>query len=182
MLTGYDSKWINTLYLDKKMKYESIVQAFSRTNRIFGEYKNHGIIKYYRYPHTMERNINSAFELYSGNKMFGVFVDKLEKNLKTINLIFERIKDIFENDGINNFVKLPSSSDARMQFALQFSRLHKFIESAVIQGFVWKKSEYEFEHDNQETTKVKMAFDENKKIYQLMAGHSKCQKSIKKSL
>src|SRR5699024_2446172 len=33
LLTGYDSKWINTLYLDKTMVYANIIQAFSRTNR-----------------------------------------------------------------------------------------------------------------------------------------------------
>ena len=36
MLTGFDSKWINTLYLDKMLVYENIIQAFSRTNRLFG--------------------------------------------------------------------------------------------------------------------------------------------------
>ena len=35
MLTGFDSKWVNTMYLDKLLKYENIIQAFSRTNRLF---------------------------------------------------------------------------------------------------------------------------------------------------
>ena len=35
MLTGFDSKWVNTLYLDKLLQYENIIQAFSRTNRLF---------------------------------------------------------------------------------------------------------------------------------------------------
>ena len=42
MLTGFDSKWINTLYMDKMLKYENIIQAFSRTNRIFGPEKPFG--------------------------------------------------------------------------------------------------------------------------------------------
>lgn len=37
MLTGFDSKWVNTLYLDKIIDYESIIQAFSRTNRLFDD-------------------------------------------------------------------------------------------------------------------------------------------------
>lgn len=57
MLTGYDSKWVNTLYVDKVMKYVDIIQAFSRTNRLFGPDKPFGIIKYYSYPYTMEQNI-----------------------------------------------------------------------------------------------------------------------------
>lgn len=36
MLTGFDSKWVNTMYLDKVLHYENIIQAFSRTNRLFG--------------------------------------------------------------------------------------------------------------------------------------------------
>ena len=48
MLTGFDSKWVNTLYMDKVLKYENIIQAFSRTNRIFGPEKPFGTIKYYR--------------------------------------------------------------------------------------------------------------------------------------
>jgi len=36
MLTGFDSKWINTLYMDKKLEYQNIIQAFSRTNRLLG--------------------------------------------------------------------------------------------------------------------------------------------------
>ena len=55
MLTGFDSKWVNTLYLDKLLQYENIIQAFSRTNRLFGVDKPFGTIRYYRYPHTMEK-------------------------------------------------------------------------------------------------------------------------------
>lgn len=68
MLTGFDSKWVNTLYLDKLMQNEGIIQAFSRTNRLFGPEKPFGTIRYYRKPHTMARNIESAFKLYSGDK------------------------------------------------------------------------------------------------------------------
>lgn len=66
MLTGFDSKWVNTLYLDKLLKYENIIQAFSRTNRLFGPDKPFGTIRYYRKPHTMDRNIKAAVKLYSG--------------------------------------------------------------------------------------------------------------------
>ena len=48
MLTGFDSKWVNTLYMDKMLEYENIIQAFSRTNRLFGPDKPFGVIRYYR--------------------------------------------------------------------------------------------------------------------------------------
>ena len=83
MLTGFDSKWVNTLYLDKVLEYANLIQAFSRTNRLFGKDKPFGIIRYYRRPHTMKRNIDAAVKLYSGDKPLALFVEKLPSNLKT---------------------------------------------------------------------------------------------------
>lgn len=77
MLTGFDSKWVNTLYMDKILEYENIIQAFSRTNRLFGPDKPFGIIRYYRKPHTMEQNVSKAVKLYSGDRPIGLFVEKL---------------------------------------------------------------------------------------------------------
>ena len=100
MLTGYDSKWLNVLYLDKILRYENIIQAFSRTNRLFGPDKPFGCIKYYRAPYSMERNINSAVKLYSGDKPLGMFAIKLDKNLENMNSVFTQIKNLFEQAGI----------------------------------------------------------------------------------
>lgn len=63
MLTGFDSKWVNTLYLDKVLDAENIIQAFSRTNRIFrDDIKPHGTICYYRKVYTMEQKIAAALQ------------------------------------------------------------------------------------------------------------------------
>ena len=140
MLTGYDSKWVNTLYLDKMYRdtsIQNIIQAFSRTNRLCDVDKPHGIIKYYRYPHTMETNINDAFEKYSGNKPYGIFVDKLYKNLKKMNQAFEVIKNIFESAGIPNFEKLPEDIDEVKEFVNEFNSFNKYLEPAKLQGFEW---------------------------------------------
>ena len=78
LLTGFDSKWINTVYLDKMQRSKNFIQTASRTNRLFGPEKKHGTIVWYRYPHTMTANFKAAVDEYSGNRPFGVFVDKLE--------------------------------------------------------------------------------------------------------
>ena len=158
MLTGYDSKWINTLYVDKVMKYVDIIQAFSRTNRLFGPDKPFGTIKYYTKPYTMEQNINDALEVYV-DRPLGVFVDKLEKNLSNINQRFLTIRDIFHSQKIMNFEKLPDGREDRNMFAKCFSEMTHLLEAAKLQGFVWEKSEYEFQHGNT-YTKVKMELDE----------------------
>lgn len=158
MLTGYDSKWINTLYVDKVMKYVDIIQAFSRTNRLFGPDKPFGIIKYYSYPYTMEQNINDALEVYV-DRPLGVFVDKLEKNLSNINQRFLTIRDIFYSHDIKNFEKLPDTREDRNMFAKCFSEMTHLLEAAKLQGFVWEKKVYEFQHGDT-YTKVNMEIDE----------------------
>jgi len=161
MLTGFDSKWLNTLYLDKVLKYENIIQAFSRTNRLYLEHeKPFGTIRYYRYPHSMERNINDAVKLYSGDKPVGLFVDKLPNNLKKINAIYDEIIDLFDNAGINNFEKLPADSSVCGQFAKLFTGLNDYLDAAQIQGFVWSKLTYLFGKGKQQT-EVTLNLDEN---------------------
>ena len=142
MLTGYDSKYINTLYLDKVLKYENIIQAMSRTNRIYNEDKKFGTIKWYRRPYLMEKNINLAVKLYSGDTPYGVFVQKLNKNIEKINVIYNEIIDVFRGSGIDNFERLPSDKPARAKFAELFKSLVSTIESSRIQGFNWKKQDY----------------------------------------
>ncbi|MFA5501902.1 MAG: HsdR family type I site-specific deoxyribonuclease [Sulfurovaceae bacterium] len=141
MLTGFDSKWINTLYMDKVLKYESIIQAFSRTNRLFGADKPFGTIRYYRKPHTMEQHINKAVKLYSGDKPLGLFVDRLENNLKKLNAIYDEIIELFENANISNFEKLPNDLTERGEFAKLFKKFNDTLEASKIQGFKWGKYE-----------------------------------------
>lgn len=117
MLTGFDSKWVNTLYMDKILEYENLIQAFSRTNRLFGPDKPFGMIRYYRKPHTMEQNVLHAFEMYSGDRPIGLFVEKLPHNLKKMNEVFEDITDLFKNAGIMDFEKLPEDTSAKAKFA-----------------------------------------------------------------
>ena len=142
MLTGFDSKWVNTLYMDKILRYENIIQAFSRTNRLFGPDKPFGTIRYYRRPHTMEQAINAAVKLYSGDKKFGLFVCHLVENLKRVNRLFEAISDIFVSAGIVNFEKLPADIEARKKFAKDFNELNGYLEAAKIQGFKWDTLTY----------------------------------------
>ncbi|WP_075607555.1 type I restriction endonuclease subunit R, EcoR124 family [Alteromonas pelagimontana] len=139
MLTGFDSKWLNVLYLDKVIKYQNIIQAFSRTNRLFGPDKPHGVIRYYRYPHTMEQYINDAVKLYSGDRPIGLFVDRLESNLEAMNELFGDITELFISAGVTNFEKLPEDVEACAKFADLFKVFNKHLEAAKVQGLHWNK-------------------------------------------
>ena len=162
MLTGFDSKWVNTLYLDKVLRYEGLIQAFSRTNRLFDPAeKPFGIVRYYRKPHTMERNVDEAFKLYSGDRPYGIFVNKLGANLKKMNSIYEEIVSLFKSAGLDDFEKLPDDRDMRGQFAKLFKEFNTYLEAASIQGFTWGQSEYKVETEDGKTEKIVMAIDEN---------------------
>lgn len=64
LLTGFDSKYLNTLYVDKSLKYHGLIQAFSRTNRVLNDTKPHGKILDFRYQ---EDDVNKAITLFSGD-------------------------------------------------------------------------------------------------------------------
>ena len=162
MLTGFDSKWINTLYMDKVIKYENIIQAFSRTNRLFGHEKPFGTIKYYRRPHTMKRNIEEAVKLYSGDKPIGLFVQRLEENLNVMNELFDGIKKVFTDAGVPDFTKLPDDDTACAKFASLFKLMNDYLEAAKIQGFKWEQQEYIFQEKPwARKTYANRKFDEN---------------------
>lgn len=63
LLTGFDSKYLNTLYVDKNLKYHGLIQAFSRTNRVLNDSKPWGNILDFR---GQESEVNAAIELFSG--------------------------------------------------------------------------------------------------------------------
>lgn len=146
MLTGFDSKWVNTLYLDKVIEYESIIQAFSRTNRLFGNDKPFGVIRYYRKTNTMARNIKDAVKLYSGDKPLELFVDKLPKNLEGINTTYKEIKELFTSEGIENFEKVPDDNAISAKFVSLFNDFNVYLDAAKVQGFIWDKEVYIYDN------------------------------------
>lgn len=141
MLTGFDSKWINTLYTDKVLKYEHVIQAFSRTNRLFGPDKPFGTVKYYRKPHTMEKNIEIAIKLYSGDRPLGLFVPKIKDNLSRMNVIYKEIENLFKVHETTDFTKLPEDPATKAKFSKLFRQLNESLEAAKIQGFKWEDVE-----------------------------------------
>jgi type I restriction enzyme, R subunit len=65
LLTGFDSKFLNTLYVDKNLKYHGLIQAFSRTNRVLNDTKPYGNILDFR---QQEGAVNDAIALFSGEQ------------------------------------------------------------------------------------------------------------------
>jgi type I restriction enzyme R subunit len=65
LLTGFDSKYLNTLYVDKNLKHHGLIQAFSRTNRVLNDTKPYGNILDFRHQ---QEAVNTAISLFSGEK------------------------------------------------------------------------------------------------------------------
>ncbi len=70
-LTGFDAKTLNTLWVDKNLRYHGLIQAFSRTNRILNEDKTHGNIVCFR---NLEEATNRALSLFGDKDAYGVTI------------------------------------------------------------------------------------------------------------
>src|SRR5690554_462539 len=66
LLTGFDSKYLNTLYVDKRLKHHGLIQAFSRTNRVLNDSKPYGNILDFR---SQQESVEDAIALFSGEKI-----------------------------------------------------------------------------------------------------------------
>ena len=66
LLTGFDSKYLNTLYVDKNLKHHALIQAFSRTNRVLNDTKPYGHILDFR---GQQEAVDDAIALFSGVKV-----------------------------------------------------------------------------------------------------------------
>lgn len=169
MLTGFDSKWINTLYLDKVLVYQNLIQAFSRTNRLFNiNEKPFGSIRYYRLPHTMKQNIENAMKLYSGDRPQGLFADHLPENIRHMNVTYQDMVSLFANAGIPNMDKLPDDTASKAEFAKLFREFSTYLQAARIQGLRWDKKEYFFTVESQEEVQEKVVLLPTEEQYDIL--------------
>jgi type I restriction enzyme R subunit len=87
LLTGYDSKRLNTLYVDRSLELQSLIQAYSRTNRVLGSNKEFGTIINFQYPRISEEIVNTALKLYgSGGKSSKAIVDTYDTAVKKLEI------------------------------------------------------------------------------------------------
>ncbi len=86
MLTGFDAKKVNTLYVDKNFKHHGLIQAYSRTNRILGEKKSQGNILCFR---NLKAATDEAVTMFSNkNPVEDIFIPPYESIAIEIGIIF----------------------------------------------------------------------------------------------
>ena len=101
LLTGFDSKFLNTLYVDKPLRYHGLVQAFSRTNRVLNDTKPYGNILDFR---QQQGAVDDAIALFSGQAHEQAreiwLVDKSPKVIKRLELAVQSLDTFMESHGL----------------------------------------------------------------------------------
>ncbi len=138
LLTGFDSVYLNVIYMDKVLEADNLIQAISRTNRVYNsDEKPWGMVKFYRKTHTMRRNLDKALEMYCEGDTNGVKEKELKENLQLMNDLYSDIKNVFSHEHIENFSVLPSSNEDRQKFRKDFTQMKATLRGAILQGFAW---------------------------------------------
>lgn len=93
-LTGFDSKYLNTLYVDKNLKHHGLIQAYSRTNRILNVNKQHGNIVCFR---NLKKKTDEAIKLFSDeNAVETVLMKDYSEYVGIINGYIKKLKELAE--------------------------------------------------------------------------------------
>lgn len=167
LLTGFDSKYINYVYLDRTMTYEHLIQTISRTNRTLNNSeKEYGHICCFQRTELMKENLKKAAELFINPQNKNFFESKLKENLILMNEIFSNIKELFFKNNIDNFSSLPDSDDDKHNFANLFIELQKVIYKSIPELFNWKEKIYYFNLERTDQIIVEIN-EENYKMLEL---------------
>lgn len=130
LLTGFDSKYLNTLYVDKNLKYHGLIQAFSRTNRILNRSKPAGNILDFR---QQQANVDDAITLFSGEDNSKkakeiwlvdpapVVMDKYSKAVKELEKFMEGHNLPCQAEEVNNL----KGDTARAEFVNRFKEVQR---------------------------------------------------------
>lgn len=129
LLTGFDSKYLNTLYVDKNLKHHGLIQAFSRTNRVLNDTKPYGHILDFR---GQQDAVDAAIALFSGAKADKAreiwLVDKAPIVINKLKEAKEALQDFMQSQGLagrpENVAKL-MGNEARVEFVRQFKEVQK---------------------------------------------------------
>jgi type I restriction enzyme R subunit len=117
-LTGFDSPSLNTLYVDKNLKYHGLIQAYSRTNRIINEQKSQGNIVVFR---NLKKVTDQAITLFSNKEAIDVIIMKpYEEYTQKFDEAFTNLIELVPTvDSVNDLV----SEEDELEFIKAFREL-----------------------------------------------------------
>ncbi len=117
-LTGFDSPSLNTLYVDKNLRYHGLIQAYSRTNRILNELKSQGNVVVFR---NLKNATDEAITLFSNKDAIEeIIMQPYDEYVKTFNDGFVKLLQIAPTvESVNNLV----TEDDELKFIIAFRDL-----------------------------------------------------------
>jgi len=117
-LTGFDSKTLNTLYVDKNLKYHGLIQAYSRTNRVLNEQKSQGNVVVFR---NLKKATDDAVALFSNkNALETIVIKPYEEYVKLFNEAYKKLLAITPTvDSVNDL----ESEEEEISFAKAFREI-----------------------------------------------------------
>ena len=129
LLTGFDSKYLNTLYVDKDLKYHGLIQAFSRTNRVLNDTKPYGNILDFRFQQEV---VNQAISLFSGESSGNpsevwlvepapVVIDKFKKAVEALGIFMQEQNLVSEPQEVYNL----KGDAAKITFVKNFKEVQR---------------------------------------------------------
>ena len=129
LLTGFDSKYLNTLYVDKDLKYHGLIQAFSRTNRVLNDTKPYGNILDFRFQ---QEAVNQAISLFSGESSGNpsevwlvepapVVIDKFKKAVEALGIFMQEQNLVSEPQEVYNL----KGDAAKITFVKNFKEVQR---------------------------------------------------------
>lgn len=151
-LTGFDSKPLNTLYVDRNLKYHGLVQAFSRTNRVLDESKPYGNVVCYR---NLKKNTDAAICLFSQTDSTDVvLMDSYEHYLE---LFKDRLIDLYNIAPNIEAIDEIKDEEVKKKFVLAFRELTKQL--------VRLKTFVDFEFDKEKIGMSSQEYEDYKSKY-----------------
>ncbi len=169
LLTGFDSKYLNTLYVDKNLKYHGLIQAFSRTNRVLNDTKPYGNILDFR---SQQDAVNQAIALFSGEDNeqareiwlvdpAPVVIDKYRKAVEALGVFMVEHNLVNEPEEVYNL----KGDAARISFVKNFKEVQRLktqldqytdiddVQQSNIEAILPKETLLEFRSSYLETAK-----------------------------
>ncbi len=129
LLTGFDAKYLNTLYVDKNLKHHGLIQAFSRTNRILNAAKPYGHILDFR---GQQDKVDEAITLFSGARAEQAkeiwLVDKAPVVIDQLKAAKKELDDFLQSQGLDprpEAIPNLKGDDARAAFVRQFKEVQR---------------------------------------------------------
>jgi len=130
LLTGFDSKYLNTLYVDKNLKYHGLIQAYSRTNRVINDTKPYGNILVFR---DQEEDVNKAMIRFSGAKIEKAkeiwLVDAAPKVIEKYKEVVTNLNEFMAAKGLDcspSEVSNLKGDEARARFINVFKEIQRY--------------------------------------------------------